>query len=412
MGSGGAGSAPSRPRAFANTAAARNGSAQAAVQPKPRSIARSPLAPGGGAGARSRRPAAAAAGSAASRAAGAAPLFPAPAGRSRGLSAAPLSIGARRRARRRHSAPHGRGFELLRAHRFARGGVASRRPAPAPRAARSRSALPLRRWRAETPGGRADRTRSGRRGWRPSARSRSRPCAAALRARCRKRPNRGSPAARPAHAGDVAEHDRRVDPGRRARRARWPIGRGFQTVRGEVGAPASPPLPPLVETSTIVRCVSRAANTRASSISAAVPDSSASEEDPTAPCGRGGRGSRSARTPTRARAPRDHGAQRPFPFARLRLEFVRGHLKAPMAGRAEPFQRLCDLLRERPIAGTTRAPARELGREALQFGERGRAFERVRGRRRAQRPRRAVSENAATASASANGAKATLYRRP
>ncbi len=40
-------------------------------------------------------------------------------------------------------------------------------------------------------------------------------------------------------------------------------------------APASPPLPPLVEASTIVRLVSRAANTRASSSSAAVPDSSA-----------------------------------------------------------------------------------------------------------------------------------------
>ena len=40
-------------------------------------------------------------------------------------------------------------------------------------------------------------------------------------------------------------------------------------------APASPPLPPLVEASTIVRLVSREANTRASSSSAAVPDSSA-----------------------------------------------------------------------------------------------------------------------------------------
>ena len=45
----------------------------------------------------------------------------------------------------------------------------------------------------------------------------------------------------------------------------------------KTSAPAAPPLPPLVETSTIVRCVSRAANTRASSISAAVPDSSPSD---------------------------------------------------------------------------------------------------------------------------------------
>ena len=39
-------------------------------------------------------------------------------------------------------------------------------------------------------------------------------------------------------------------------------------------APASPPLPPLVETSTIVRWVSRVANTRASSSSEAVAESS------------------------------------------------------------------------------------------------------------------------------------------
>ena len=39
--------------------------------------------------------------------------------------------------------------------------------------------------------------------------------------------------------------------------------------------PALPPLPPLVEASTIVRWVSREANTRASSSSAAVEDSSA-----------------------------------------------------------------------------------------------------------------------------------------
>src|SRR5439155_20784380 len=47
-------------------------------------------------------------------------------------------------------------------------------------------------------------------------------------------------------------------------------------------APASPPLPPLVDTSTIVRWVSRAANTRASSSSAAVPDSSARALGPAA----------------------------------------------------------------------------------------------------------------------------------
>ena len=40
-------------------------------------------------------------------------------------------------------------------------------------------------------------------------------------------------------------------------------------------APASPPLPPLVDTRMIVRRVSRVANTRASSSSAAVPESSA-----------------------------------------------------------------------------------------------------------------------------------------
>ena len=39
--------------------------------------------------------------------------------------------------------------------------------------------------------------------------------------------------------------------------------------------PASPPLPPLVEASTIVRLVARAENTRASSSSAAVADSDA-----------------------------------------------------------------------------------------------------------------------------------------
>ena len=40
-------------------------------------------------------------------------------------------------------------------------------------------------------------------------------------------------------------------------------------------APASPPLPPLVDTSVIVRLVSRPARTCASSSSAAVPDSCA-----------------------------------------------------------------------------------------------------------------------------------------
>ncbi len=44
-------------------------------------------------------------------------------------------------------------------------------------------------------------------------------------------------------------------------------------------APASPPEPPLVDTSTIGRCVSREANTRASSSSAAVPDSCATEPE-------------------------------------------------------------------------------------------------------------------------------------
>ena len=147
-------------------------------------------------------------------------------------------------------------------------------------------------------------------------------------------------------------------------------------------APASPPVPPLVETSTIVRCVSRAANTRASSSSAAVAESSARAPLPAA--------SRWAKmtiglAPVEPGALRDHRRQRLLAVDRLRGEVPGVHLKAAARRPAQTAQRARDVCAERLIALAARATVRVGGGEARQFREGARAFESVRRERRMQR---------------------------
>ena len=213
---------------------------------------------------------------------------------------------------------------------------------------------------------------------------RARPCAAARAARSRgRRSTAPRTASARARAGEVAEHDRRVE--RRPRRAGRRGAAELASCDSSRAAPASPPLPPLVETSTIVRLVSRAANTRASSSSAAVPDSSAASPRAAA--------SRCARITIgdgagRAGRWRDDRAQRAFAVDRLRVEAIGVHREAAAGGAAERLRaRLRDVARERFVAAAARAPLREVAREALQFGVRGRAFEGVGRERRGERQR-------------------------
>ncbi len=101
----------------------------------------------------------------------------------------------------------------------------------------------------------------------------------------------------------------------------------------------------------IVRCVSRAAKTRASSSSAAVPDSSAA--DPRALASRWAMITIGV-PPLAPGALSDHRLERPLTVDRLRRKPPSPYLKAPVPGAAEPFQRVCHPRRERVIAASCR----------------------------------------------------------
>ena len=150
---------------------------------------------------------------------------------------------------------------------------------------------------------------------------------------------------RSARAREVAEHDRGVErPVRLCRRSR--------------PRRASPPLPPLVETSTIVRWVSRAANTRASSSSAAVPDSSAARAARRRR--RGGRGSRSGVAlvePGRCAITRRAACARRRSSAPSKL--ARVHRESRRRPSAQPAQRAARRARRAPRRRAARAAVRE-----------------------------------------------------
>ncbi len=87
----------------------------------------------------------------------------------------------------------------------------------------------------------------------------------------------------------------------------------------------------------------------------------------------------------RARALRDDRRERALAVDRLRRELARVYLKAAAGRAAEPAQRRRDVSGQRLIAAAARRARGELARERVRFGECAGAFEGVRRERRAER---------------------------
>ena len=203
----------------------------------------------------------------------------------------------------------------------------------------------------------------------------------------------------------VAEHEHRVG-------ARVALGQVPAPARR---APAAPPLPPLVETSVSVRSVWRPPKTRASSSSAAVPDSSASAGLPAA--------SRCATTtipgPGRARAAwRRRVSRSRVAVDRARRGSVRTRDRrcspsAPASGAERRAGSARSTLR-RQARRRPRCPGRRSGNCAASPWSVANALapSKASGASVVWTGRgRSTSENAATTSASRSGANAARYNR-